>query len=166
MPKHFHHLNTVYPCEDAILYVGEIAARIAAGALDFVQDVADFGDAWVSVDTSASPETGLYYVEHAVAVSENDEDLPGGTSVRVDACVTERHLAVAIAGSILLAMNKFGLPCESFWVESRDHDELRLDIQSAVDESWVAPEDAPDSCAYLLVERINEIHACSESPAA
>lgn len=165
MPKHHHHLNTVYPSEDAILYVGEIASRIAAGALDLVQDVADFGDVWVSVETGASHD-GLYYVEHAVTVSDEEEDLPGGTSVRVDACVTERHLAVAIAGSILLAMNRFGLPCESFWVESRDHDELRLDIQSAVDESWVAPEDAPDSCAYLLVERINEIHACSESPAA
>lgn len=165
MPKHHHNLNTVYPSEDAILYVGEIASRIAEGALDLVQDVADFGDAWISVTTGASSD-GLYYVDHAVTVSDEEEDLPGGTSVRVDACVTEGHLAVAIAGSILLAMNRFGLPCESFLVESRDHDELRLDIQSAVDERWVAHKDDPDLCAHLLVERINEINAGSDSSAA
>lgn len=39
MNKYFHHLNTVYPNGEAILDVGEIAARIAAEALDFAQDV-------------------------------------------------------------------------------------------------------------------------------
>lgn len=156
MPKHYHHLNTVPPSSDAILFVGEIAARIAAGALETVQDFADFGEAWVSVETGASTN-GIYHVEHAVTVSELDDDLPGGSSVRVDACVTERHLAVAISGSILLAMNKFGLPTEFFQLEERPHDEVRLAIQAAVDERWVAPEDDPGLCAHLLVERVNGI---------
>lgn len=162
MPK--QHLNTVYPSEDAIFYVGEISARIAVGALDLVQDVADFGDAWVSVATNASVD-GLYYVEHAVTVSEEGDELPCDASVRVDACVTERHLAVAIAGSILLALNKFGLPTEFFGVEERPNDDVRSAIQSAVDERWVAPEREPDSCAFLLVQRVNEILAFSDEPA-
>lgn len=156
MTKVHHHLNTIYPSEDAILYVGDIAVRMAAGALDLVQDVADFGDAWVSVSTNASLN-GLYYVEHAVTVSDEPDDLPGGTSVRVDAWVTEQHLAVAIAGAILLAMDKFGFPTEFFRVEERPHNEVRLAIQSAVDERWVAPAADPGHCGHLLVQRVNEL---------
>lgn len=82
--------------------------------------------------------------------------------MRVNADVTERHLAVALAGSAILAMNNVGLCATVFGVDDRPHDEIRLAMQAALDEGWIAPVHNAGICGLVLVERANAIMTGAE----
>jgi hypothetical protein len=167
MKKHLR-LNTFRPVMEDILEIGEISSRLASDFCNPILDELSMSGRdsfriWVNICF----EDGIYYVEHAVHVSDEEQEINPYDNKEVGlmlrhAYLSERNLASAIAGSILLSFDRtfgltiFGLPEEETWA-------IRAAVQEEVSNHNYGGDG--DLVAHDLLDRVMN-HFPREQPAA